>query len=722
MAKFGDKTVIMNKLLLAVLPFFSLSANAEPFAVSSTDKSAEAIGLILGNIGSLALPATGNALMGQLFSSFNAAVMVMGLLIVSYIALTGTINTAHEGEALGKKWSTIWIPTKGALGMSLLVPTASGYCNIQIFAMWLILKGIGAANVIWEEVVEFADSGQTITSIAPSASTVANQLKTSYATDIGKNNSLMKSLFLSTVCMQELNQNYSNEVGYITPMVTDNGSSITFGVEQGGNIVNRCGKFNLNNTTSGTNNDASINAELQQNMQDAFLIAIDSLTAYANEAIFNAQTNSPNTTSDYAYLTSVMSMIDDARIIPKEPTPVTEEARKHGWAFAGSYYFQLAQNNAIEKATAPAMNADSGIDLSKLDSTKTLAVEGILSSAENYYNSSITALDNFISSGASANTSINLSQSDTYLSDWHYVAYVLPFVNPAVGAIWLGLQLAGDAIRDGMIQALVSASSSDGGDPLLTLVSLGQTTTVIVEGSWVAILLAGLVTLAITSPASGSQGFGIGMGLLITIIFPVLFLLIVTFWISAATLGIYMPLIPYLVYFFTVLGWLVAVIEAVVAAPLIGLALIGPSEDEFGRAGNSILLIFGVAIKPSLIVMSFVIAGKLLQIAIKMISFGFLGVVQSQLASYSVLGIMVIMGMYSGLIISITHTCFSMIYIIPNKIMRWIGGHQDGSTEHESIESIRSYADHGFKLGKEAGLAGAAKLGKHIQEKREGKS
>jgi len=34
----------------------------------------------------------------------------------------GTINTAHEGETLGKKWDTMWTPLRTALAIAVVLP------------------------------------------------------------------------------------------------------------------------------------------------------------------------------------------------------------------------------------------------------------------------------------------------------------------------------------------------------------------------------------------------------------------------------------------------------------------------------------------------------------------------------------------------------------------------------------------------------------------------
>lgn len=121
--------------------------------------------LFLGNIFGLVdgvLYGTGSQIMGNMFGVFNAAVLALGGMIVLYTVMVATLNTAHEGQFLGQKWSSIWIPVRSTVGLALLIPKASGYCLMQIFVMWVVLQGIGAADKIWSTALSYLNSGGVI--------------------------------------------------------------------------------------------------------------------------------------------------------------------------------------------------------------------------------------------------------------------------------------------------------------------------------------------------------------------------------------------------------------------------------------------------------------------------------------------------------------------------------------------------------------------------------
>ena len=108
------------------------------------------------------LHGNGSQILGAMFSVFNAAVLALGGIVIMYTLIVGTMNTANEGEMLGHKWSSVWIPVRATLGLALLLPKASGYCLIQIFVMWVVVQGVGAADKIWDAALGYLNSGGKI--------------------------------------------------------------------------------------------------------------------------------------------------------------------------------------------------------------------------------------------------------------------------------------------------------------------------------------------------------------------------------------------------------------------------------------------------------------------------------------------------------------------------------------------------------------------------------
>lgn len=147
--------------LLMLFPIIVLADDTISFNPPTTDYSVTWLANIFGVVDGV-LHGTGSQIVGRMFSVFNAAVMALGGIIITYTMLVSTMNTAHEGEMLGKKWSSIWVPVRATAGFALLVPKASGYCLLQVFVMWVVVQGVGAADKLWDEALGYLNRGGVI--------------------------------------------------------------------------------------------------------------------------------------------------------------------------------------------------------------------------------------------------------------------------------------------------------------------------------------------------------------------------------------------------------------------------------------------------------------------------------------------------------------------------------------------------------------------------------
>jgi defect-in-organelle-trafficking protein DotA len=155
----------MNKLitlgLLLVFPGLVLAENSLNFAPPPSDYSMVFLANLFGIVDGV-LSGTGSQIMGSMFGVFNSAVLAIGGMIIMYTLMVSTMNTAHEGQMLGQKWSSIWIPVRSTVGLALLIPKSSGYCLMQIFVMWIVVQGVGAADKVWNAALSYLNRGGVI--------------------------------------------------------------------------------------------------------------------------------------------------------------------------------------------------------------------------------------------------------------------------------------------------------------------------------------------------------------------------------------------------------------------------------------------------------------------------------------------------------------------------------------------------------------------------------
>lgn len=126
-----------------------------------TDSSIVFLGNLFGVVDGV-LSGNGSQIFGHMMQVFNAAILGLGSIIIMYTLIVGTLNTAQEGEFLGRQWSSVWIPVRCTTGLALLVPKATGYSLIQIFVLWVIVQGVGAGDKIWNAALEYLNMGGKI--------------------------------------------------------------------------------------------------------------------------------------------------------------------------------------------------------------------------------------------------------------------------------------------------------------------------------------------------------------------------------------------------------------------------------------------------------------------------------------------------------------------------------------------------------------------------------
>ena len=87
----------------------------------------------------------------KLLADFADLVMYFVGFWVGYIVLIGILRTAHEGEWMGRKWSTKWIMLRMGIAAMLLLPVVNGgYDAGQAIMVYLETNAIGAADAAWD--------------------------------------------------------------------------------------------------------------------------------------------------------------------------------------------------------------------------------------------------------------------------------------------------------------------------------------------------------------------------------------------------------------------------------------------------------------------------------------------------------------------------------------------------------------------------------------------
>ncbi len=170
----------MNKLawlgIVSVLFFVPSLANAIDLTPPASDASVMYLSYIFGVVNGV-LSGSGTQIIGKMFGVFNMAVLMLASLIAVYTTIMAVLNTGQDGEFLGKKWSSLFVPVRMLFGVMLISPTSTGYSWIQVAVMWIVLQGIGSANYVWQEAILYLQGGGSLF-VAGETTSLTNQYYT----------------------------------------------------------------------------------------------------------------------------------------------------------------------------------------------------------------------------------------------------------------------------------------------------------------------------------------------------------------------------------------------------------------------------------------------------------------------------------------------------------------------------------------------------------------
>jgi conjugal transfer/type IV secretion protein DotA/TraY len=167
------------------------------------------------------------------------------------------------------------------------------------------------------------------------------------------------------------------------------------------------------------------------------------------------------------------------------------------------------------------------------------------------------------------------------------------------------------------------------------------------------------------------------------------------FFMLGIMMGVYLPFIPFLLYLFGVIGWLISVVEAMVAAPLVAMGVTHPEgHDLLGKAEQSVMLLLGVFIRPAAMVIGLILAITLNYIMVGFFNYGFIVTVNPILenlkgGAFQLLIVAACLIVYVYILIEVINQCFSMIFQVPDKLLRWIGGPQEQSSAAQAMNQIK---------------------------------
>lgn len=135
------------------------------FSTDTPDLSLRLLSQIFGTVGGTLPGGTSGGLMANMFLFFNAGMLGLAGIFVSYSTIMGVFHTSIDGSIMQSKFFNTLVLTRSVAGVTMLVPKFSGYSFIQVLAMWIIALSVRAADGVWEVAVHFTQTQPIVSSL-----------------------------------------------------------------------------------------------------------------------------------------------------------------------------------------------------------------------------------------------------------------------------------------------------------------------------------------------------------------------------------------------------------------------------------------------------------------------------------------------------------------------------------------------------------------------------
>lgn len=665
--------------------------------------------------------AAASNLLATLFTFFNSGILVVGSIIVSYVAVMGAVNTANDGEAMGKAWSTVWTPVRIVAGGAVLLPSTSGYSFIQMLVLMISLWSIGFANGIYK-------LGMGMGVLKPDGIVATSYQTGTYfgMRDFGK------QYLAAAYCARAANTIYADAAG--NPMVMANSAQAdkqattgtrtdyTFFIKDRNAATNLgagepiCGTVTLTAyAPSGSYSDTSGTQAALDNMRAALMAQklqaatglmqdIDNWVATMPSDINqpgwdNVQSSQFNSIvknrEDQVVAAIANQMTANEGSVNTGVTAFVDGMTKEGWAMAGGWYQRVGllrskvstiTSESVGNVTTPSLSglpADARSSL--LKSSVTTVAETISKKSElagNGYDASTSVKPEDMASmlPKDGTSDINVGSIDSSMSGWA-IRFVNDMEHKAVDfAIGSGtnvdavsrMKMTGDLLSS--YQAMLWAADVS--------IKTAITATRVVVGAVGGVEILGNKAdfRGVTDPL---------WDWIMAVPVPILAKLTSYVGYLAFYFGVALPSMPYTLFMITVVGWVLGVLQTTIAAPLWAIMHMRPSQTFVGSEAQGYLLLMALFVRPALAVIGLFAAMLVADPIVGYIAKAFFAMKGDVAASTGWVGVLAQFTQFfwwftafGGLLFPVLFMIFGLPQVLPDRVLAWlnVGVHDLGAT------------------------------------------
>lgn len=742
------------------MPFSPCPDNGDPCTDQSVSILRSIFGPVIDRLTAGVDPGTVDAtasLLGTLFSVFNSGVLVVGSLIVSYVAVVGVLNTANDGESMGRNWSSLWTPIRIVAGGASLVPTASGFSFIQLFALMLSLWAVGLANATYEKGVALGilDPSGIVgnTEKAPGAHSGLREFARQYVA--------------ASYCARTANATFSGPVTG-TPQVQANSTADSI-INQGGRheyifeIRDRnrttnlaggapiCGTVKVAEYHPQAADDATaqameqVRAQVSEVKKRATVQMMHELDQWVNtwpdrisaatwDTVNSARFNEivgqyeQQIASDLAGLAS-----GSGSAVNVGMNAFVNSLTADGWASAGGWFQRVGlvrtQLSTIfseppGSVGAPVLTGLPGDAASaEFISSVSLAADITRKSEthNDYRTAKIEPEDVASSIPSDPRAAVNLGQlkadMDAKTSSW---------INNAMhGAV--DIAIAGDG-SDGT--SSFCGTAGDIGGSLNRMKCLGDyfTATLTAARAMDVALKTSVAALRVAAGIIGSAnvlGNSFEADKIVTPIWdwvmavpvPILAKMIGYLEVLAFYFGVFLPALPYTLFMIVVCGWILAVLQTMLAAPLWAVMHMTPDRTFIGSQRQGYLLLMSLFTRPVLAVVGLFAGVLVSDPLINYVAKAFFDMRGAIVSSTGTVGAVAEFSsffwwliVFGFTLLPILYMCFGLPQVLPDKVLQWIGGGVADLGETSALNEMRGGMGQARALGKLPSGGGVGRL------------
>ncbi len=627
----------------------------------------------------------------QVLKVFNLLVFSVAAIFVAWGVISATITSANDGEFLGKRNSSTWGPLRMVIGGAMIIPAFNGFNLGQLIMAWATAVGVGAAGMAASGAITEMETFSNIYSAPQNlikGLDVANLVKPKAKCVAEWVQSIKQINAIGTEDTEIAGLEWGAAIAETAVVGKGNVLTLKYGAktEVGGYYDNDCGEisFLLPDGAKATDDGAKgildatagamrVNIPMLANViLDEFVTAAKGGTV-GEEAVKAARARID---SAIASFDTNMSITTKAAALSANTFESKLSVGKGNWVALGfadvraaSAGVSVASGTGVRPASVP-VQRPAPTSCSENSAGELYCTEGKL--ATDRVSDAIGSIGNTLDAVATGVKAVSnvMGFGDRFNDD----------LNKKVGE--LGKTVA-ESMQDTAKGAAVVGDGSS--NPLRGLISLGTSIS-----SWMAGVIMWFIAAALALVAISYWVPGIGG--VITVLGFILTALAIPMMMFGIKLAAYLPFLVAIVWSAALLNWLVIVIEALFGAPLWAMVHLDMEGEglNFQRTGHGYIFLLNLLFRPVMMVGGLIFA-KLAMAAIFGLFLGGVSDILSNLTNVSsdwwgnlmmIIGAIWVTVAFAEQIVT---QSMSVIFVIPDKVLAWIGG-QFGSDVGQHME------------------------------------